>query len=885
MSVKKGFYITTTIPYANAPPHIGFALEIIQADVLARLEGLKGRDVFFLTGTDEHGTKNYQTAKKEGLTPQAFVDKNAAFFRELTKVMKISNSYFIRTTDRKVHWPGVLNIWKTLAGKGDIYKKKYEGFYCSGCERFITEKDLEDGKCPNHPNLEIQKIAEENYFFRLSKYSDRIRELVKSDELEITPEKWKNDFLGLIEEGLTDVSFSRDKEHLPWGIPVPGDENQVMYVWCDALTNYLTGVGFPEKKYTKFWPADIHAVGKDMLRFHAGIWPGMLLGAGIPLPKKIIVHGFLTVNGQKMSKSLGNVIDPIYLAKEYSSDSIRYFLIRNIPFGDDGDFSVDEMIERVNNELVSNIANFCYRTLSFVKKTGSGINSINPTKDKKTIDLVKEKVREAEESFEGLKLDKALRNILEIGDIGNGFFQESQPWVLAKNDKKRCDEVLALAANIVKDIIILLKPVTPDFCASIEKQLNLKDIGWKDLGKEIKDHKIGEPAIVLRNIEKKNADTVGEVKGIKFDVSPEVKGLGINFCAALLKDVNVRSKAGELERMKDGFAKEFANKDLSKDKIIKAYEELYAKVGVKAENPIRHLHQIVKNSGKFPTINAVVDAYNMIACKHSVASGAHDVSKIKGNVHLKIADGSENYVPLGTKEKEKINKGEYVVVDDQNVMCKLEVKQGDHTKIDKSSKNIFLYVQGNKETSDKYLEDSLRAMCELIKKICGGSYEILSEDTKLDPFSSLDLKVAKIISVEDHPNAEKLYKISIDLGSEKRQIIASIKPYYRKEELEEKNLVILSNLKPANLRGEESNGMLLAVEEGDKIGLLTSKAKPGTSVFAEGIEKKPSKVVEIKQFWNLKILAKKDGVFYNGKKLKTSEGDVTVDNGMEGKVC
>ncbi len=884
MNEKKGFYITTTIPYANAPPHIGFALEIIQADVLARLERLKGSDVFFLTGTDEHGTKNYQTAKKQGLTPQAFVDKNSAFFRELTKALNISSSYFIRTTDQKVHWPGVLEIWKTLADKGDIYKKKYEGFYCSGCERFITEKDLEDGKCPNHPSLEIQKIAEENYFFKLSKYSDRIRELVKSDQLEIYPEKWKNDFLGLIEEGLTDVSFSRDKKHLPWGVPVPGDENQVMYVWCDALTNYLTGVGFPDKKYTKFWPANIHAVGKDMLRFHAGIWPGMLLGAGIPLPKKIIVHGFLTVNGQKMSKSLGNVIDPIYLAKEYSSDSLRYFLIRNIPFGDDGDFSVDEMIERVNNELVSNIANFCYRTLSFVKKTGSEIKSINASKDKKTIDLVKGKVKEVESAFEGLKLDKALRTVLEIGDIGNGYFQESQPWVLARNDKKRCDEVLALAANIAKNIIILLKPVIPDFCESIEKQLNLKDLGCSDLGKEIKDHKIGEPAIVLRNIDKKEPEKT-EVKKVNYEVTSDVKNLGINFRAALLKDINVRSKAGELEKMKDGFSKEFASRDLSKDKIIKAYEELYAKVGIKAENPIMHLHQIVKKIGKFPTINAVVDAYNMIACKHSIAAGAHDVSKIKGNVHLKIADGSENYVPLGTKEKEKINKGEYVVVDDQNVMCKLEVKQGEHTKIDKGSRNIFLYVQGNKETSDKYLEDSLRAMCELIKKICGGSYEILKEEENEEPFSSLDLKVAKIVSVEDHPNADKLYKLKIDIGSEKRQIVASIKPYYKKEELEGKKLVILSNLKPANLRGEESNGMLLAVEGGGKIGLLTSDSKPGTSVFADGIDKKPSKVVDIKEFWNLEILAKKDGVFYKGKKLKTSEGDVTVDNGMEGKVC
>ena len=326
------FYITTTIPYANAPPHIGFALEIVQADVLARWNKLKSKDVFFLTGTDEHVTKNYQTAKKEGLTPQEFVDKNSGYFKELTKSLSISNNNFIRTTDKKNHWLGVIHLWKILAKKGDIYKKKYTGCYCSGCERFITEKDLVEGRCPNHPNLEIEKIDEENYFFRLSKYSEKIKKLIQNDKLLIYPEQWKNDFLGLIKEGLTDVSFSRDKRHLPWGIPVPGDETQVLYVWGDALTNYLTGVGYPDKKYEKYWPADIHVVGKDMLRFHAGIWPGILLSAGLELPKEIIVHGFLTVNGQKMSKSLGNVVNPLDLRKKYDSDSIRYYLCRTFPF-------------------------------------------------------------------------------------------------------------------------------------------------------------------------------------------------------------------------------------------------------------------------------------------------------------------------------------------------------------------------------------------------------------------------------------------------------------------------------------------------------------------------------------------------------------------------
>jgi len=362
------FYITTTIPYANAPPHIGFALEIVQADVLARWNHIKGKEVFFLTGTDEHGVKNYQTAKKEGLKPQDFVNKNSDSFEKLTKELNISNSYFIRTTDKKTHWPGVIEMWNRLVKKGDIYKKGYTGNYCSGCERFVTDKDLVEGKCPNHPNLKIEKISEENYFFKLSKYSDKIKKLIKSDQLKISPEKWKNDFLSLIRNGLTDVSFSRDKKHLPWGIPVPDDSNQVVYVWCDALTNYLTGVGFPSKKFEKYWPADIHVVGKDMLRFHTGIWPGMLLSAGLSLPKEVIVHGFLTVGGKKMSKSSGNVVSPLKLLEKYSADSLRYALLRATPFGDDGNFSEKDLIARHNNELANKLGNLVSRVAGLIEQ-------------------------------------------------------------------------------------------------------------------------------------------------------------------------------------------------------------------------------------------------------------------------------------------------------------------------------------------------------------------------------------------------------------------------------------------------------------------------------------------------------------------------------------
>ncbi len=486
MATKKKFYVTTTIPYANAPPHIGFALEIVEADVLARWHSLLGEDVFFLTGTDEHGVKNYKMAKEENLTPQQFVDKNSDYFRELTKALDISNNYFIRTTDKNAHWPGVFELWKKLEKKGDIYKKSYEGYYCYGCERFVTEKDLIGGKCPNHPNLAPELISETNYFFKLSKYSNKIIELIKKDKLKISPEKWKNDFLSLIKDGLTDVSFSRDKEHLPWGIPVPGDNSQVMYVWPDALTNYITGIGFPDKKYKKYWPADIHVVGKDMLRFHTGIWPGMLLSAGLSLPKEVIVHGFLTVNGQKMSKSLGNVINPLDLRKKYDADSIRYTLMRSVPFGDDGDFSEKVLVEKHNSELADKLGNLVSRVTALAEKNG-----IQKCENKL---LKKLKLKEIEKFVNNYELDKALNLIFEFIDTCNLYVQEKKPW--ETGDQK----VLYELADSIKAIAILLWPFMPETSEKIASSLNFK-IDYKEIKKPYKVQAIKKSEILFIKIE------------------------------------------------------------------------------------------------------------------------------------------------------------------------------------------------------------------------------------------------------------------------------------------------------------------------------------------------------------------------------------------------
>jgi|SRR3989344_3092418 len=482
--MKKTFYITTTIPYANAPPHIGFALEIIQTDVLARWSRIIGKDVFFLTGTDEHGSKNYKKAKEAGLSAQEFVDKNSSYFEELTKSLNISNNNFIRTTDKKAHWPGVIEIWNLLSKRGDIYKKKYEGHYCSGCERFVTEKDLINGKCPDHPSLNIEKIFEENYFFRLSKYSDKITDLIKKDKLKISPKKWRNDFLSLIKGGLTDVSFSREKKHLPWGIPVPGDENQVLYVWPDALVNYLTGIGYPDKKYKRYWPADIHVVGKDMLRFHAGIWPGMLLSAGLELPGKIIVHGFLTVNSQKMSKSLGNVTSPFELRKKYEADTIRYFLMRAIPFGEDGDFDEKALISRHNDELANKLGNLVSRVSALAEKY-----SLEKTDPLNSSPLIKK----VSLHFEKFELDKALNEIFSFIDSLNEYIQKNKPW--ETKDKK----ILYQLANGIKDAAILLFPFIPEASEKISKTFNF-DISLKSLSTPLKISKINRSEILFKKI-------------------------------------------------------------------------------------------------------------------------------------------------------------------------------------------------------------------------------------------------------------------------------------------------------------------------------------------------------------------------------------------------
>lgn len=368
MTMQKGkedhsFYITTSIAYVNAPPHIGYAFELVLGDVIARWRRLSGDNVYFLTGTDEHGAKIARAAEAAGMTPQKFVDKNALRFRELAEKLNISHSDFIRTSDRVRHWPGAVKMWKALEAAGAIEKRSYKGLYCVGHEAFVTQKDLVNGKCADHASAP-EVVEEENYFFLLSRYSARIREAIASGALKIFPEHRTHELLNFIDQGLEDVSFSRPAKDIPWGIPVPGDLSQNIYVWCDALTNYISALGYgseDESLFKKWWPADVQVIGKDITRFHALIWTGMLMAAGFPLPKALLVHGFITSGGKKMSKTLGNVIDPFALVQEYGVDPMRFYLIHGISSFEDGDFTQERFEEMYEAYFVSGIGNYVSR--------------------------------------------------------------------------------------------------------------------------------------------------------------------------------------------------------------------------------------------------------------------------------------------------------------------------------------------------------------------------------------------------------------------------------------------------------------------------------------------------------------------------------------------
>ncbi len=652
------FYITTAIPYVNANPHIGHALEFIQTDCIRRYYALKGINTFLTTGADENSLKNVQAAESEGITTQQLCDRNAAIYKKLADAL-LSYDSFLRSSSQKEHWPGVQKLWKLC--KKDIYKKKYRGLYCVGCEAFYTESELKDGLCPEHLR-KPEEIEEENYFFKLSKYQEKLTKLIESDKIKIVPETRKHEVLSFIKSGLEDFSISRSMRRAKgWGVPIPGDKEQIIYVWFDALNVYQTAIGFGknEKLYKKLWPCNCHVIGKGIIRFHAVYWPAILLSAGLKLPKNIFVHGYVTVNGQKMSKTIGNVVDPFKLIEKYGADRLRYFMLQ-LPVFDDGDFSEKQLIDTTNNELVSNYSNLFYRVTYFIEKNYNGIvPEYAKSKDAEEMEeLLAKTVDAAEKHMEEYRLNEALKDILHLVGESNKYFQSKKPWETLGT--KDCGTALYVSVNILRTIATLLYPFIPESSEVALNALDIKEKKWSQLKRfTIKPgHKI-KSEMLFRKIEHKESET--------------------------------------------------------KEERIKTAERI-------EENDIY--------SGIKPRVSVFAEA---IQKRSSIISSAKET--------IRVVDGM---IPF-------------------------------------------------------------------------------------NEFKKLDLRIGTVTEVKDHPNADKLYIIQVDLGSEKRQIVAGLKGIYSRDELKGKQISVICNLEPAELRGVKSEGMLLAADDGTLL-ITEKKVKNGVKV-------------------------------------------------------
>jgi len=525
MKKENTFYITTPIYYTNNKPHVGHAYSSTITDILARYHREKGDDTFFLTGTADHGEKIRQAAQKAKMSPQAYTDNFSNQFKDLYKKLNISYDDFIRNSDKDRHWPGAQALWKALEASGDIYWKEYEGLYCVGCEKFITPKDLEDGKCPDHDKAP-EEVKEENYFFRLSKYSEQVRVLIDTDAIRILPESRKAEILSFIDSGLEDISFSRPENAILWGIPVPDDErHQMMYVWCEELSNYISALGYGQDDHERFdtyWPADLHIVGKDILRFHAIVWPAMLLSAGLATPKTILAHGMIISGGKKMSKTIGNVVDPHEYIDSYGADSFRYYVAREISPFEDGDFTREKYIEVYNANLANGLGNLVSRTIKMASSYFEGKVTRNldidiPLKVKRgglegqqildgysiPYTIEKEILPEYTKHMDTHDLQQATDAVWKLIGLLDGYISDYEPFKLIKEDPRKTENILWNILNGLKEVAHMVKPVLPETAEKIEKSLGADAVD----GNEIVFNVIPLEAPLFARIEKDSETT------------------------------------------------------------------------------------------------------------------------------------------------------------------------------------------------------------------------------------------------------------------------------------------------------------------------------------------------------------------------------------------